>query len=145
MIHISTQIEIAAPVARVWQILADFNSYPEWNPFHRSVKGAQQPGSTLEITIQLPNGNAASSKTKLLIFNPSSELRWQGRLLVPGLLDGEHYFRLTEYSSSLVTVMHGGQFSGLLAPLVFRDSLKRQTRETFESIDHALKQRAEAK
>ena len=145
MVHISTQIDITAPAARVWEILADFTSYPEWNPFLRSIRGAQQPGSTLEITIQLTSGKAISSKTKLLVFDPASELRWQGRLLVPGLLDGEHYFRISEQGSGLVRVVHGAQFSGLLASLVFRDSLQRQNRETFEAMDQALKRRAEAK
>ena len=34
-----TRIEIAAPVERVWSILADFTQYPRWNPFIRSVSG----------------------------------------------------------------------------------------------------------
>ena len=36
---LETQIEIAAPAARMWEILADFATYPEWNPFIKRAAG----------------------------------------------------------------------------------------------------------
>ena len=37
MRQISTEIEINAPVETVWSILTDFDKYPDWNPFVKSV------------------------------------------------------------------------------------------------------------
>ena len=36
---IHTEIEINAPASRVWEILTDFGSFPQWNPFIRQVSG----------------------------------------------------------------------------------------------------------
>ena len=37
--RLQTEIEIDAAPDRVWMILTDFASYPEWNPFIRFVRG----------------------------------------------------------------------------------------------------------
>ena len=65
MIHISTEIDINAPVQHVWDIIADFNSYSDWNPLIRSISGEQRTGSILNISVQPTwRGQAISSKTK---------------------------------------------------------------------------------
>jgi uncharacterized protein YndB with AHSA1/START domain len=48
MKELRTEIEIAAPPERVWAVLADFDSYPEWNPFIRRIRGQPAAGSKLE-------------------------------------------------------------------------------------------------
>ena len=46
MLHIKTEVDIAASPSRVWRALVDFTRYPEWNPFI-AVRGA--PGAGLDI------------------------------------------------------------------------------------------------
>ena len=36
-----TEIEINATPDKVWDVLMDFDSYPEWNPFMQSASGKQ--------------------------------------------------------------------------------------------------------
>ena len=50
MKEIRTEIEIAASRSRVWQVLADFSRYSEWNPFIREAKGEAKEGAKLEKT-----------------------------------------------------------------------------------------------
>ena len=42
-----SEIEIHSSQERIWEILADFSRYPEWNPFIRSIRGglAEADGS----------------------------------------------------------------------------------------------------
>ena len=44
MRELRAEIEIAAPPERVWQVLRDFDAYPEWNPFMRSIVGDAEVG-----------------------------------------------------------------------------------------------------
>ena len=55
MRELNTEIEINASAERVWQLLTDFEAYPQWNPFIRSIEGNPEPNSKLKIFIQ-PSG-----------------------------------------------------------------------------------------
>ncbi len=144
MPEIQYPIDISAPIARVWEILSDFPAYPSWNPFIRSISGAQTVGSRLHVTIQPQGGKAMALSPTLLNFSPSKEFRWKGQLLIPGVFDGEHYFKLSEPSNGIVRLTHGEIFSGFLVPLVFRGALRNGTELGFQAMNQALKQRAES-
>jgi uncharacterized protein YndB with AHSA1/START domain len=45
--EIITEIVIDAPAERVWEVLADLASYPEWNPRIRRASGELRAGSRL--------------------------------------------------------------------------------------------------
>lgn len=72
----------------------------------------------------------------------NQEFSWLGRLLVPGLFDGEHYFRLEPLGPLHTRLIHGELFSGLLARLAHK-GLTGATRQGFEAMNLALKQRVE--
>ena len=44
MKELHSEIEIAASAQRVWDILTDFSSYPQWNPFIRRISGEAKIG-----------------------------------------------------------------------------------------------------
>ena len=65
-----------------------------------------------------------------------------GHLGVPGLFDGEHRFRIEPSGADRVRFVQEERFTGLLAPLVMR-FIERGTRRGFETMNQALKARAE--
>ena len=79
------------------------------------------------------------------ILSPLAEhaLRWLGRLLVPGLFDGEHSFTIRPLAEDRVRFVQREEFKGLLVPL-FARSLDANTRRGFEQMNAALKERAES-
>jgi hypothetical protein len=78
----------------------------------------------------------------VLAAAPSHELRWLGRMGVPGLFDGEHRFRIEPLGPDRVRFVHEEHFTGLLVPLVMR-LIAHSTRQGFEAMNRALKTRAE--
>lgn len=142
MHEVRTQIDIAAPVGRIWDVLTDFPAHEEWNPFVRSIEGVASKDQGLRVSIQPPGGKKMSFKPKVLVADSQKELRWMGSLFVRGLLDGEHYFQLIPNASG-ATLIHGERFSGLLVPLL-RSSLDSGTRAGFVAMNEALKARCEA-
>ena len=140
--HLQTEIEIAASPERVWAVLADFASYPQWNPFIKSVAGAPEQGARLQIAIQPSGGKLMRFSPVVLTAEAGRKLRWLGRLLIPGLFDGEHYFLIEPLGESKVRFQQSERFSGLLVGLL-RGSLDRDTRRAFEEMNRALKARVE--
>ena len=74
---------------------------------------------------------------------PNEELRWLGRLLLPGVFDGEHCFQLTPTADSGTRFVQREVFRGLLVPLLWK-SIATNIRRGFEAMNAALKERAEA-
>jgi hypothetical protein len=88
----------------------------------RSIEGSPREGETLKVFIQL---------------------RWLGRVVLPGIFDGEHFFQIEPLDQGRRTrFIQGERFTGLLVPLL-RKNLDRGTREGFEAMNQALKARVE--
>ena len=79
----------------------------------------------------------------VLAVETNRELRWKGKLLIPGLFDGEHIFRLEPKPDGELIFHQSELFSGMLVPL-FRRSLDSATRQGFIAMNLALKREAEA-
>jgi hypothetical protein len=144
MHRIETQIEINGPAERVWSLLMDFPSYPRWNPFIRSIEGNPMVGQSLNVLIQPPGSKAMRFRPTVLKVEPNREFRWKGKLLVPGLFDGEHYFKLEPKPGGGLVFRQGEMFSGLLVPLLKR-SLDGATKQGFIAMNEALGRDAEKK
>jgi hypothetical protein len=141
---IETSITMAAPPSRVWDVLTDFTRFPEWNPFIRSIKGDLAVGSRLDVQIAPPGKKSMRFRPTVRAANANHELRWLGLLLVPGLFDGEHYFVLEPQGTGTTRFVHGERFSGVLVGLIMRAGMLDVTRQGFEAMNAALKQRVEA-
>lgn len=142
MKNIETHIHISATPETVYKCLLDFDQYPDWNPFVRSIEGEAREGSQLSISLQ--NGEKTFRfKPKVLVVRENEAFRWKGKLLVPGLFDGEHYFHLSPGAKGGTDLVHGENFSGLLSGILLR-SIGEETRNNFGRMNEALKARAEA-
>lgn len=144
MHRIDTQIGINASAERVWSVLIDFPGYARWNPFVRSIEGTPKLGGSLNVFIQPPGSGGMRLKPTVLAVDPMREFRWKGKLVLPGVFDGEHFFRLEPISETELVFRHGEVFSGLLVPL-FRGFLDGATRQGFVEMNEALKRVAEGK
>jgi hypothetical protein len=142
MKELRTEIEIEAPAERVWQLLTDFASFPQWNPFIRSASGEAETGVRLTVHIQPSGARGMTFRPTVLKAEPNRELRWLGRLLIPGLFDGEHIFTIEPLGANRVRFVQHEIFTGLLVPLLAR-GLDTDTRRGFEEMNQALKVRAE--
>lgn len=142
--YLHTEIDIDVPTERIWPVLADFSNYPVWNPFIRRIRGAPAAGVKLEVHLQPVGGRTMTFRPTVLLAEPRRSLSWRGRLLLPGLLDGEHCFILEPLTSDKTRFHQEERFSGILAPL-FMVSLERHIRPGFEMMNRALKIHAEGR
>ncbi len=139
---LETQIDIAASPEIVWTILTDLEAYSDWNPFIVSAEGNAAVGERLTNRIQSPGGRALTFRPTVTAADPEQKFEWLGRLLLPGVMDGRHTFKL-EATETGTRFTHGENFSGILVRLM-RKSLDGGTLQGFEAMNAALKTRAEA-
>ena len=141
MRELRREIEIDAPPERVWAVVTDFAAYPEWNPFIRRISGELREGARLEVRIEPPGGRATTFKPTVRAVETNRELRWLGRLLVPGIVDGEHSLRIEQREGGSSRFVQSERFSGVLVGL-FKGTLAK-TETGFEQMNAALKARVE--
>ena len=139
--RIETSIEINAPAAGIWALLTDFARMQSWNPFIKSISGILAPGARLSVLIAPPGKSGMRFKPTLLTVRPDRELRWLGRLLIPGVFDGEHYFLLEPIAEGRTRLMQGEKFSGVLVGLL--SGTLSATEAGFKAMNAALKREAE--
>jgi hypothetical protein len=140
--RLRTQIDIDATPERVWQVLTDFDAYPQWNPFMTRASGQPVPGQRLTIHMRPEGGRAMTFRPVVREVVPQRRLAWLGHLLLPGVFDGEHSFTIEPIDDGGVRLVQQEEFRGILVPLL-ATSLDRRTLPAFESMNRALKQRAE--
>ena len=140
MKEIRTQIEIKATPEKVWNILMDFDKYPEWNPFVISIIGRAHLRERLSITVQPKDSKPMRFKPKVTLFKKEKQFGWMGHFLMVGLFDGHHIFEI-ETSENGCTFLHREEFSGLLVPLFWK-KLEPKTHAGFEAMNKA-KEKAE--
>jgi hypothetical protein len=141
--ELKTMIEINVSADIVWKELTDFDHYSDWNPFIRSIRGKAKQGEQLEVFIQPPGGSEMIFRPVILALQPERELRWIGRFMLPGIFDGEHWFQIEPIGEGRIRLSQCEIFSGLLVPLLWW-KLKAQTRQGFEQMNQALKNRVES-
>jgi hypothetical protein len=142
MRRIATAIDIDAPASAIWRLLVDFPAYPDWNPFIRRLVGEAKVGSRLEVTVEPADRKPMTFRPTVLVAEPSRELRRLGRVLLPGIFDGEHAF-VIEPRSGGCQLRHEETFRGLLVPAF--GAMLGDTAPSFAKLNVALKQRVEAR
>ncbi len=139
---IYSEIIIKASAEKVWQIFTNFEKYPEWNPFIKSLKGMPAEGKKIEAFLQLPEKKGMIFKPIILVNDSLKEIRWIGKLFIGRLFDGEHVFKLKDNKDGTVTFIQYERFRGILIPFM-RKMLDNNTRAGFNLMNIALKQRCE--
>jgi len=141
-LKISTQIKIYSSKEKVWRLLTDFYNYSQWNPFIKTISGEIEIGKKLKVSISPPNSKVMSFAPEILTKINDNELSWLGRVLLPGIFDGVHKFKIIDNYDGSVTFIQSEVFSGVLVQF-FKSKLNLNTKAGFEQMNKSLKLLAE--
>ena len=135
-------IDVDAPAARVWQVVSDFERYPEWNPFIVRAAGELRVGERLDVTIVAPGMKLVSFRPRVLDVEPGRLVRWKGELKLPGLFDGRHALIVDPLDGGRARFTTHEDVSGILLP--FAGKVMTASQQGFALMARAVKERAEA-
>jgi hypothetical protein len=139
MTEISAAIDIAATPERVWAVLADLASYPQWHPVFRQASGLLATGSRITLSSAHPDTDRTmTAKVKVLTAEPATELRWVSNVF--GVMRSERSFTLSPAGGG-TRLVQAGSYRGLFAR--FPAKTVSRIEGGFEAINQAIKQRAE--
>ena len=100
MREVRTEINIAAPAAKVWSILTDFGSWQEWNPIVKQANGVASTDSKLSITMCGKDGKQGKDGPKYMPVVTNSDepkfFRWRAKMLAGFLFTNDKVFELEE-------------------------------------------------
>ncbi len=131
------EIEIAAPPEVVWDVLTQFEQWPQWNPDVRSMSfgGPLAPGS--EFRWKAGPGTIVSTLERV---EPPRAVVWRGRTMS---IKAIHEWRLEPHERG-TRVETEEAFSGMLARL-FRGQLQKTLDKSLsDGLEH-LKREAESR
>jgi hypothetical protein len=137
---IETSIDIEAPAARVWSILTNFESLPQWNRFILLIEGLGHLGERLSVSLD-NGGSVMKFRPVVVARRENTEFAWRGIVGASFLFTGEHRFQLDPLANGGTRFTQSEQFGGLLVPLLWK-KLNTRTRQSFEEFNMALRERS---
>lgn len=142
MKQIKTEIVIDSTPEKIWEVLMDFNNYPNWNPFIQSIEGEQSINGRLKVSIHPPDGKPMTFTPKIQVFEPNKRLIWLGSGPIKWLFDGLHSFELEKTANGQIKFIHQERFTGILVG-AFKKTLVK-TEIGFNQMNQALKKACES-
>jgi hypothetical protein len=139
---VRAEIEIDAPIDRVWQMLVDLERYGEWNPFTPVAKSSLKLGDPVELQVRLV-GDRLMKRVEYITRNEPYTLGWEMQMGPRFLLHAERCQVLTPLEGNRTHYSSEDCFTGWLAPIVtglFGASMERG----FGDCGRALKKCAES-
>ena len=146
-------IEIAAPLAVVWQAMLDTEAYGDWNPFVVRAETAQPAavGNPIVLHVRWANGKGTRSPEVITAIEPPTtdadgtttallSYEYAGLPSKLGLVRGTRHQRLTQTPGGPTSYDTVEEFSGPLVPLAGPGRVA----DGFRRHAEALKRRAES-
>lgn len=141
MRDLSSEIEFEGTPEETWAVLTDLQAYGEWNPFIERVDGELHVGAKLDVRLQPVDERGITLHPTVLAAEPGRELRWIGHLMVPGIFDGEHRFRIEEAGPGRVRFVQSERFGGIPLPLLWKKLRDGGTAKGFRAMNERLARR----
>lgn len=105
--------DIAAPPARVWQLLTDAAGFPRWNSTVTTLDGPIAPGQKLALQVPLSPGRTFTPR--VTEWTPEARMVWSDGMAP--MFRGTRTFTLTPTSAGVEFRM-SEEFTGIFLPMI---------------------------
>lgn len=140
--RIENRIGIQAPSEIIWEILADVERWPEWNPIYPKAVGSLRIGARLELTLALPGESHREIEPKVIDWVPNEQILWTD-ITWAGWVKTTRFIEIDEIDRGACIFINGELFVGLVARYYGKKN-RRTLKLAFAAMSEAVKIGAEA-
>ena len=117
MRHFETELEIAAPIGRVWEILMDVRRWPEWTRSISRVEPLEEGPMRLHSRVRMIQPKLRPAIWRITEFSEGDKFVWVSKS--PGVMvTGGHFVRPGRDGTTVtLTLDMTGILSGIVASL----------------------------
>lgn len=140
--EVVTEIIIRSTPREIWNILTDFEKYPQWHPYIKTIEGELKKRRKIKVTYKKNDSAFAKFSAYIIDYKPDSILSWGGSLGF--IFRAKHYFIIQPVTGDRVKFIQGeywkGLFGGMYGKKIYLDVTPK-----FEAMDRKLKSMLEKK
>ncbi len=139
----SVTVEINASASFVWEVMTDFERYPDWNPYTVAAVTTLAIDAPIDLTLPAFDGSDGLFHTRefIRIVEPPYHLRYDNLGQIPGVLGSRDQW-ITELGPGRCSYYTSDTLSGEHAALAM-EMTGDWMQAGFDSVARALKTRAE--
>ncbi|HEX5067947.1 MAG TPA: SRPBCC domain-containing protein [Myxococcota bacterium] len=137
-------LEIDAPAATVWHVIADLERYPEWNAFVVSCRSTLEVGAPIDMRVRVLPFLAQPQRETIQEHVPGQRLCYGLPPGATGALASQRCHHVEALGPTCARYTSRFQLSGWLAPVV-RGLLGAQLRRGFTEMSAGIQKRAESR
>jgi hypothetical protein len=140
-LKIEHRIGVQTPAEPIWEMIADINGWPAWNPLYPKAKGEVQFGAELELEVALPGEAPRAIKPKIRDWTPNEQIIWDLKMM-GGLIRSTRYIEIETLENGNCIFSNGEIFDGPLMGLIGKKT-RRAIKAGFVAFCEAVRERAE--
>jgi hypothetical protein len=135
------RIEIAAPAAAVWAVIADLDHWGEWNPLYVQASGKPVVGTRLDMTIALEGMKPQKAQATVVTVEPGRLLEY-GIVNLGGLVKAFRFVEVEALGPDRCAVANYEIMSGAIGSLLAR-AVGGKVAKGLQAMNEALKAKLE--
>lgn len=141
-LEINHDLEVNAPAETVWQVITDFDKYPEWNPFLEACESTLKPGDPIHVTVHL--GKQVRRETEYIIeCTPGKGFAYRMKPPPLGMLRSRRSHEIVPIDDQRCTYRSRFRLEGWLAPVV-QAFMGKHLLAGFNGMSEGIRMRAES-
>jgi uncharacterized protein YndB with AHSA1/START domain len=137
-------VEIDAPQSLVWEVLVDYDRYPEWNPYTVRVDTRLEVGA--DVVLHLPHptrpGEMITTTEVMRVIDPPHHLQYDTADNLPGIFAVRDQW-VEDLGGGRSSYRTTDVFTGEHAQIAY-DLQGEWVKSGFDAVAHAIKARAES-
>ena len=140
---IGHELDINAPIDTVWQVIANFSEYSQWNPFIVGCSCDLQVGNTIEMKVSMKEGGTPLTQTEYITeVEPGKHFAYVSPKRPTFLLRSYRSHTLTALNTGKTLYQSHFELHGWLSPLI-KLFVGKSLLRGFDGMSKAIVRRSE--